>query len=56
MTPIAIVFLCLSIVIVWGGLVASAVFLARRPEVDEYPPGGEEADPAEGPHFPMRDT
>lgn len=37
MTPIAITFLVLSIVIVWGGLVASALFLGRRPELDTFP-------------------
>lgn len=40
MTPIAIVFLIISILLVWGGLVASAVFLRRRPERGEYPAGG----------------
>ncbi|WP_447943224.1 methionine/alanine import family NSS transporter small subunit [Microbacterium aurum] len=40
MTGIAILFLALSIVIVWGGLLASVLFLARRPELAEYPPGG----------------
>ena len=39
MTPLAITFLVLAIVIVWGGLVASTVFLRRRPDVAEYPPG-----------------
>lgn len=39
MTPIAITFLCLSIVIVWGGLVAGILMLRRRPELAEYPPG-----------------
>jgi len=39
MTPIAITFLILSIAIVWGGAVASALFLRRRPELAEYPPG-----------------
>jgi hypothetical protein len=38
-TPIAITFLVLSILIVWGGLVASAVFLRRRPEPDDVPEG-----------------
>lgn len=42
MTPIAITFMILSIVLLWGGLTASAVFLARRPETSEYPAGGEE--------------
>lgn len=43
MTPIALTFLVLSSVIIWGGLIASAVFLARRPEIDTYPPGGDDA-------------
>lgn len=42
MTPIAITCLVLSIVIIWGGLVASSVFLAKRSEVAEYPAGGED--------------
>ncbi len=40
MTPIAIVFLVLAVLVVWGGLVASLVFLRRRPERDDYPEGG----------------
>lgn len=39
MTPVAIVFLTLSIVIVWGGALASTLFLRRRPEVEVYSPG-----------------
>lgn len=39
MTPIAITFLILAIVVVWGGLVVSVLFLRRRPEVADYPPG-----------------
>ncbi len=27
-------------VVVWGGLLASIVWLMRRPERDDYPPGG----------------
>lgn len=44
MTPVAITFLILAILIVWGGLVASALHLRRRPELadGEYPPGGVE--------------
>lgn len=45
MTPIAIVFLVLALVILWGGLIGSTVLLARRSEVAQYPPGGE--DPVE---------
>ena len=40
MTPLAIVFLLISIVLVWGGLLVSSLFLRRRPEVSEYPVGG----------------
>lgn len=41
MSAVAILFLVLSAIIVWGGLVVSAVFLGRRPEIAAYPPGGE---------------
>ncbi|MDZ8276219.1 methionine/alanine import family NSS transporter small subunit [Microbacterium aquimaris] len=40
MTPVAITSLILAVVIVWGGLIASALFLRARPEVESYPPGG----------------
>jgi hypothetical protein len=40
MTPIAIFFLVLAIVLVWGGLIASVLFLRKRPELDQYPAGG----------------
>lgn len=39
MSGIAILFLILAIVIVWGGLVASTLYLRARPERDDYPPG-----------------
>lgn len=55
MTPIAIVTLVVALVIVWGGLVGSIIFLARRPNVDTYPPGGEEDARAEGAPV-IRDT
>lgn len=42
MTPIAIAFLALAAVLVWGGLIASTIFLARRSEVEQYPAGGED--------------
>lgn len=42
MTTIAIVFLALALLIIWGGLVASIVFLARRGEVERYPAGGKD--------------
>jgi hypothetical protein len=57
MTPVAILFLCLSIVIVWGGLVASTIFLARRAEISEYPSGGEDPDDEEVYDLPpIKDT
>lgn len=49
MTPISLTFMVLSFVVLWGGLIASSVFLTRHPELDEseYPPGGlEDADKA----------
>lgn len=42
MTPIAVTFLVLSILIVWGGAVASALSLRTRSEVAEYPPGSDD--------------
>lgn len=39
MTLTAVIFLVLSVLIVWGGLITSALALRRRPERDEYPPG-----------------
>ncbi len=39
MNPLAITFLALSILIVWGGMVTSILFLRHRPELPEYPPG-----------------
>ncbi|MDZ8172554.1 methionine/alanine import family NSS transporter small subunit [Microbacterium xanthum] len=40
MTPIAVTFLVLAIIVVWGGLIASSLFLRSRPETSAYPPGG----------------
>ncbi len=40
MSPIAIVFLIFAMLVVWGGLVGSALYLRRHPEPKEYPPGG----------------
>ena len=37
MTPIAITFLILAIAVVWGGLIASTLYLRRRPERTTYP-------------------
>lgn len=39
MTPIAITFLIIAIVVVWGGLVVSTLLLRRQPERSDYPPG-----------------
>ncbi|GAB2851483.1 methionine/alanine import family NSS transporter small subunit [Microbacterium insulae] len=55
MTPIAIVFLVLSILIVWGGLIASVLFLRGRADVAEYPPG-EADDHREDEAIAERDT
>lgn len=54
MTGIAIFFLIFSIVLVWGGLVASALALRARPERASFPPGGFDDD-GNGPQDP-RDT
>lgn len=40
MTPIAITMLCVSVTLLWGGLITSAIYLNRRPEVQVYPFGG----------------
>lgn len=40
MTGVAITFLILAAVLVWGGLIASALLLVARPELAEYPPDG----------------
>ncbi len=42
MTGVAIAFLLLAIVLVWGGFVASTLFLSRHPELESFPPGGED--------------
>jgi hypothetical protein len=39
-TALAIVFLLLSILLVWGGLVASTLFLRSHAERTSFPPGG----------------
>lgn len=41
MTPSALILMVVSILILWGGLIAAIVALRLRPEVDVYPPGGE---------------
>ena len=42
MSAIAILFLVISAVLVWGGLLASIAFLVARPEVASYPDGGDD--------------
>ncbi|WP_265521491.1 methionine/alanine import family NSS transporter small subunit [Oerskovia flava] len=42
MTGEATIFLVLAIVIVWGGLLASILFLRSRPDSDSIPEGGED--------------
>ncbi|MBD5784950.1 methionine/alanine import family NSS transporter small subunit [Cellulosimicrobium terreum] len=42
MNTSAVILLILSIVVVWGGLVASALALRARPERTVFPPGGED--------------
>ena len=42
MTGIAIAFLLLALVLVWGGLIASILFLRSRPELTAYPAGGDD--------------
>jgi len=41
MTGIAITFFVVAAVLVWGGLIASIIFLARKPQVEPYPDGWE---------------
>ncbi|EAR24604.1 hypothetical protein A20C1_11016 [marine actinobacterium PHSC20C1] len=41
MTGIAITFFVIAAVLVWGGLIASIIFLARQPQVKNYPEGSE---------------
>jgi len=40
MSAISVLFLIISAVVVWGGLIASIVYLAAKPEVRAYPEGG----------------
>lgn len=44
MSGLALLFFVIAAVLVWGGLLASIVALAIRPEVSAYPAGGEEPD------------
>ncbi|WP_353808306.1 methionine/alanine import family NSS transporter small subunit [Agromyces sp. SYSU T00194] len=42
MSGVAIAFLVIALLVVWGGLTASIVYLRHRPEAHAYPPGGED--------------
>ncbi|MFV0634452.1 methionine/alanine import family NSS transporter small subunit [Demequina sp.] len=42
MSPEAITLMVVSMVVIWGGLGASIAFLARKPERDDLPDGGED--------------
>jgi hypothetical protein len=48
MATTAVVVMVLAMVVIWGSLIAAAVFLAVRPEVSVWPPGGpvDEEDPS----------
>ena len=41
MSALALLFFGIAAVLVWGGLVASIIFLARAPQVDSYPEGAD---------------
>lgn len=41
MTTIALTFLVIALLIIWGGLLGSTIRLSRHPEVSEYPEGGD---------------
>lgn len=57
MSVSALIFMILAIALLWGGLISSAVFLARKPEVRDYPPGGEDDEADQHADRPsMRDT
>jgi hypothetical protein len=56
MTGIAISFLLLALTLVWGGLIASILFLRSRPELAAYPAGGDDDDHREDDAPSIRDT
>jgi hypothetical protein len=35
----AIILMVLAMIVIWGGLLSSALFLWRKPEVTKWPPG-----------------
>lgn len=44
MSAVAILFLVIAAVVVWGGLIASILFLSLKPSVSTYPEGGVDSD------------
>ena len=54
MTGIAIGFLLLALVLVWGGLIASILFLRSRTELATYPAGDDDHREDDAPD--IRDT
>ncbi|MBG6107998.1 MetS family NSS transporter small subunit [Frigoribacterium sp. CG_9.8] len=44
MSGIALTFFIVAAVLVWGGLIASIVFLARQPQLATYPATAELGD------------
>ncbi|WP_084127008.1 methionine/alanine import family NSS transporter small subunit [Demequina sp. NBRC 110054] len=45
MSADALLLMLLAMAVIWGGLAASIVFLARAPEHTHMPPGGEDDPP-----------
>ncbi|UBH04635.1 hypothetical protein K8P10_000146 [Leucobacter sp. Psy1] len=44
MSAIAVTCFVIAAVIIWGGLIASIVFLSMKPSVGTYPEGGNDAE------------
>ncbi|MDN4476237.1 methionine/alanine import family NSS transporter small subunit [Demequina sp. SYSU T00192] len=42
MSTEALILMLVSIVLIWGGLAGSIIVLARKPENDHMPEGGED--------------
>lgn len=55
MSALAIFFLVLAVVILWGGLISSVLYLRARPERTSFPPGGEDDEREDTPII-ARDT
>lgn len=52
MTPLAIVFMLIAMVIIWGGLAVAITFLARHPLDDDGPDDPAPGAAAPGPGSP----